>query len=121
MMNRVSPQADISGRPFRGLSTITPLLASLSTDNNIIPAAILQIENPVEYFLIGSECKARFSDYLQHCISIRLERLALAVYLRKGDAATLMAGSAGGQAVASLSFCLCPLYCSENVGVSSKT
>lgn len=115
MANQVSPQVDIGGLTLRGLSAFTPLLASLSTDN-VAPTAMLQMENLGGCFLISGEYAAKVPDYLQRCSSVRLERLALTVGWRKGDAASLMAASAGGQAVALLSLCLHTLYSSAYAG-----
>lgn len=115
MANQVIPQVDVGGLTLRGLSAFTPLLASLSTDN-VVPTAMLQMENLGGRFLISGEYAAKVPDYLQRCASVRLERLALMVGWRKGDAASLMAGSAGGQAVALLSLCLFTLYTPEEVG-----
>lgn len=115
MANQVSPQVDIGGLTLRGLSAFTPLLASLSTDN-VVPTAMLQMENLGGCFLISGEYAAKVPDYLQRCSSVRLECLALTVGWRKGDAASLMAGSAGGQAVALLSLCLHTLYNSADAG-----
>lgn len=115
MANQIIPQVDIGGLTLRGLSSFAPLLASLSTDN-VVPTAMLQMENLGGCFLISGEYAAKVPDYLQRCSSVRLERLALTVGWRKGDAASLMAGSAGGQAVALLCLCLLTLYKSAEAG-----
>lgn len=116
MANLISPQVDIGGLTLRGLSAFTPLLASLSTDN-IVPTAMLQMENLGGYFLISGEYTAKVPDYLQRCSSLRLERLAFNVGWHNGDATSLMASSAGGQAVALLSLCLLALYNSADAGI----
>lgn len=115
MANQISPQVDIGGLTLRGLSAFTPLLASLSIDN-VVPTAVLQMENLGGRFLISGEYAAKVPDYLQRCSSVRLERLALTVGWRKGDTASLMASSAGGQALALLSLCLLTLYGSNDAG-----
>ncbi|MCJ1463375.1 hypothetical protein MMC07_001982 [Pseudocyphellaria aurata] len=115
MANQVIPQVDVGGLTLQGLSAFGPLLASISADN-VVPTAMIQMENLGGRFLISGEYAAKVPDYLQRCSSVRLERLALTIGWRKGDAASLMAGSAGGQAVALLSLCLLTLYTPVEAG-----
>lgn len=54
---------------------------------------------------------------LQRCRNVRLDNLALSVGRRKNDSASLMAESAGGQAVALLSMCLMNLFKHSDAGL----
>ena len=53
---------------------------------------------------------------MRRCDSIQFERMALLVGWRKGDAASIMASSAGGQSIALLSMCLLNVLDLKQVG-----
>ena len=57
---------------------------------------MLQMEKLGGGFLISGKYAKKVPDYLQRCSSVPLGNLALSIGWRKGDAASLMAGSAGG-------------------------
>ncbi|KAG8533941.1 uncharacterized protein KY384_001682 [Bacidia gigantensis] len=115
MSGSVSPQVDVGALSIRGLSTFGPLLAALSADN-VAPTAAIQLEQLGAMFLISGKHAAEIPDHLQRCSSIPIGRLALSVGWRKGDTASAMASSAGGQAVALLSLCLFNLYKDSHAG-----
>lgn len=105
MPNEVSTQIDISHLTLQGLSSFTSLLATLSADD-VSPMAMIQMENLGAAFPTNGKYAAQVPDYLQRCSSSRLDRIGFVVGWRKGDSASLMAKSAGGQAIALLSTCL---------------
>lgn len=105
MANQVVPQVDIGALSLRGLSAFGPLLAVLSADN-VAPTAMLQMQALGSCFLTSGPYAAKVPDHLRRCTSVRLDRLALSVGWRKGDAASYMADTAGGQAVSLLALCL---------------
>jgi hypothetical protein len=105
MANQVVPQVDIGALSLRGLSAFGPLLAALSADN-VAPTAMLQMQALGSCFLTSGPYAAKVPDHLRRCTSVRLDRLALSVGWRKGDATSYMADTAGGQAVSLLALCL---------------
>ena len=115
MNNQITPQLDVGSTTIRALSAYGPLLQSLSADN-VIPMAMIQMESLGSAFVISGKYAAKVPDYLQRCSSVRLERLAMSIGWCKGDAASRMASSAGGQASAPLSLCLFSLYDAEAAG-----
>ena len=115
MVNSITPQVDVGTVSLSGLSAFTSVLTALSADN-VVPMAMLQMEKLGAGFLISGEYAAKVPDYLQRCSSVPLGNLALSIGWRKGDAASLMASSAGGQAAALLALCLFNLYNSVDAG-----
>lgn len=121
MAYSVSPQVDVGALSIRGLSAFGPLLEALSADN-VYPTAVIQMESLGGTFLISGKHAAKVPDHLQRCSSVPLcsslplGRLALYAGWRKGDTASTMAGSAGGQAVALLSLCIFNLYAASEAG-----
>lgn len=109
MASSVSPQVDVGALSIRGLPSFRPLLEALSADN-VAPTAVIQMEQLDHTILISGKHAAKLPDTLQRCSSIPISRLAISVGWRKGDTASAMACSAGGQAVALLSLCLFSLY-----------
>lgn len=108
-MSQVSPQVDVGGLTLNGLAAFAPVLAALSSDD-VTPLAIVQMENLGSLFHINGKYALQVPDLLQRCKSTRLDRLGLLVGWRKGDSASLMAQSAGGQAISLLSMCMSNLY-----------
>lgn len=100
------------GLSISGLAAFAPVLAALSADN-VTPLAMVQMENLGSLFHINGKYAIQVPDLLQRCKSTRLDRLGLLVGWRKGDSASLMAQSAGGQAISLLSMCISNLYGSE--------
>lgn len=108
-MSYITPQVDVGSLTLNGLTALTPLLSVLSADN-VDSLAMVQMENLGSLFHINGKYARQLPDLLQRCKSTRVDRLGLLIGWRKGDAASLMAQSAGGQAVALLSMCLSNLY-----------
>ena len=75
---------------------------------------MLQMERLGTFFPINGPKAARVPDLLQRCNSVRLDRLSLAIRWRKGDSASLMSESAGGQAVSLLCACIFSLFNDED-------
>ncbi|GAB1211175.1 hypothetical protein ATERTT37_000287 [Aspergillus terreus] len=110
-----------------GLNVFSKLLATLTADD-VNPMAMIQMENLGAAFPTSGKYAAqsdkenihfdkpiKVPDMLQRCNSSRLDRLGLVVGWRKGDAAALMAKSAGGQAIALLATALRSLCKSGDV------
>lgn len=112
MANQVAPQVDIGTLSLQGLSAFGPLLAALSADN-VTSIAMLQLQALGDCFLTSGPYAAKVPDYLRRCTSVRLDRLALSVGWRKGDSASYMADSAGGQSVSQLCLCLFNVFYAE--------
>ena len=105
MANQIVPQVDIGALSLQGLLAFTPLLATLSADN-VTLTAMLQLRDLGGCFLTSGKYARKVPDCLRRCTSVRLDRLAVSVGWRKGDTASFMADSAGGQAVSLLALCL---------------
>jgi hypothetical protein len=114
-MTQVGPQVDVGVLTINGLAAFSPVLAILSADN-VTPLAMVQMENLGSIFHINGEYAHEVPNLLQRYSSTRLDRLGIAVGWRKGDAASLMAKSAGGQAVSLFSTCLLSLYSPSDTG-----
>ncbi|ERF74438.1 hypothetical protein EPUS_06616 [Endocarpon pusillum Z07020] len=113
MPRDVIPQVDVGALTLNGLAAFSPLIAALSTDN-VSPMAMIQLQSLGDLFHTSGRYAARVPDLLQRCSSVPLDQLGMAIGWRKGDAASLMAQSAGGQAIALLCFCLVNLYPRES-------
>ena len=109
MSQAVAPQMDVGSFSLRGLTLVAPLLAVISSDN-VSPTAVVQMENLGALFHINGEYAMKVPTLLQRSKSIPLDRLGVAVGWRKGDTASIMAQTAGGQALALLSLWLVSLY-----------
>ncbi|OBT49988.1 hypothetical protein VE04_10190, partial [Pseudogymnoascus sp. 24MN13] len=114
-MSQVAPQVDVGGLTLNGLAAFGPVLSALSADD-VTPLAMVQMENLGSLFHINGQHALQVPDLLQRCKSTRLDRLGLLVGWRKGDSASLMAQSAGGQAISLLSMCILNLYDEFNTG-----
>lgn len=115
MPKEVSPQVDIGSLTLNGLASFTPILAALTADN-VHPMAMVQLENLGSLFHTSGKFAAKVPDLLQRCSSTRLDHLGMSLGWRKGDAASIMSQSAGGQAMALLCFYLRNLYTSADCG-----
>lgn len=115
MAQQIVPQVDVGSLSLQGLSRFSQMLSTLSADN-VLPMAMIQMENLGALFPTNGEHAAKVPDLLQRYSSIRIDRLSLAIGWRKGDAASLMATSAGGQAVSLLCVCLCSLLTPADTG-----
>ena len=101
----VLPQVEVGGLALNGLRAFSPLLAAMTSDN-VAPTAMIQLEELGQCFHINGKFSQRLPDLLQRCSSTRLDQLGLIVGWRRGDAASLMSKTAGGQSIALLCFCL---------------
>ncbi|KAJ5665850.1 uncharacterized protein N7477_008298 [Penicillium maclennaniae] len=109
MSNSVDVQFDVSNLTLLGLGSFTNVLSALSADD-VQPTAMIQLEKLGGSFPISGPLRSQIPDHLQRCSSKRLERLGVTIGWRKGDAASLMSHSAGGQAIALLATCLENIY-----------
>jgi hypothetical protein len=114
-MNQVAPQVDVGTLTINGLAAFSPVLAILSADN-VTPLAMVQMENLGSIFHINGEYAQEVPNLLQRYSSTRLDRLGILIGWRKGDAASLMAKSAGGQAISLFATCLLSLYSPSDAG-----
>ncbi|KFY01145.1 hypothetical protein V490_01062 [Pseudogymnoascus sp. VKM F-3557] len=113
-MSQITPQVDIGNLTLNGLTAFAPILAALSADD-VAPLAMVQMENLGALFLVNGKYALKVPDLLRRCQSTVMERLSLHIGWRKGDAASLMAQSAGGQAISLLSMCIINLYDPEDM------
>lgn len=109
MSSDISAQVDVGSLSLSGLKQVAGILSVLSADD-VQPMAMLQLQDLGTLFSISGPVASKVPDYLLRCKSVRIERLGYLVGWRKGDSASLMAQSTGGQAVALLSVCLWSLY-----------
>lgn len=109
MSSDISAQVDVGALSLSGLGAFRTVLSTLSADD-VQPMAMLQLQDLGSLFPISGPVASKVPDYLLRHKSVRIERLGLMVGWRKGDSASLMAQSTGGQAIALLSVCLCSLY-----------
>ncbi|KAL8789468.1 MAG: hypothetical protein Q9195_006793 [Heterodermia aff. obscurata] len=115
MSGAIQSQADVGSLSLQGLSAFSSVLAILSADD-VAPTAVIQLERLGAMLPTNGDYAEKVKTLLQRCSSNRLNHLALVVGWRKNDSASLMAGSAGGQAVALLSMCLGNLFNYGNCG-----
>lgn len=116
MSRDVQLQADIGSLGLQGLGAFTSILATLSADN-VSPMALIQLEQLGSNFPVNGKLAEDVKGLLQRCKDKRLDHFAFAMGWRKNDSASLMAQSAGGQAIALLSACLSNLYADDNTGI----
>lgn len=116
MSRAVQSQADVGNLSIAGLSAFSSILATLSADN-VVPMALIQLERLGAALPTSGEYADRAKDLLQRCSDVRLDHLAMIIGWRKNDSASLMAESAGGQAIALVSMCLMNLYWRADVGM----
>ena len=115
MTKKVAPQEDVGSLSLQGLARFSQMLSTLSADN-VSPMAMIQMEKLGALFPVNGEYAAKVPDLLQRYSSVQIDRLSLAIGWRKGDAASLMATSADGQAVSLLCVCLCSLLRPDDIG-----
>lgn len=116
MSNAIQLQADIGGLGIQGLGAFSTVLSTLSADN-VTPMAMVQMENLGALFHVNGPFAEQVPDMLKRFSSQPLGRLAVSVGWRRGDSASLMADSSGGQAIALLSLCLTNLFPADNVAL----
>lgn len=114
-MSQVAPQVDVGSLTLSGLASFAPILAVLSADD-VDSLAMIQMQNLGSLFHTNGKYACQVPDLLRRCKSTRVDRIGLLVGWRKGDAASLMAASAGGQAIALLSMCIVNLYKPADIG-----
>ncbi|KAG2417640.1 hypothetical protein HFD88_008859 [Aspergillus terreus] len=112
MSGPLNTQVDIGNLSLASLGLFSTMLTALSADD-VQPVAMIQMQNLGAAFPVSGPIPTKAPDYLQRCHSTRLERVGIVVGWRKGDAASLMAQSAGGQAIALLAVYL------QNIGAKS--
>ncbi|KAG8529102.1 uncharacterized protein KY384_005737 [Bacidia gigantensis] len=116
MSRDVQLQSDVGGLSLQGVRAASSILAILSADN-VAPLALIQLENLGAMFFTSGEYAEKVKTLLHRCSDVRLEHLSMAVGWRKNDTASLMAQSAGGQAVALISLCLTSLFRNSDTGM----
>ena len=109
MSRAVQSQADVGNLSLAGLSAFSSILATLSADN-VVPMALIQMERLGATLPTSGEYADKAKNLLQRCSNVRLDNLAIVIGWRKNDSASLMAESAGGQAIALVSMCLINLF-----------
>ena len=101
----VQSQADVGALSIQGLGAFSTILATLSADN-VSPIVMVQMEQLGSHFLTNGPHAEKCKGLMQRCSNTRLDRLGLLIGWRKNDAVSMMANSAGGQAIALLCVCL---------------
>ena len=79
---------------------------------------MVQMERLGATVLVNGPHAERCKDLMQRCSSTRLDRLGLLIGWRKDDSVSLMAASAGGQAITLPSMCLSNVFLIEDVGLT---
>ncbi|KAL8692388.1 MAG: hypothetical protein Q9218_002578 [Villophora microphyllina] len=115
MSDTVSLQADVGNLSLAGLNSFRSVLSALSTDD-VQPSAMLQVQDIGSLFHANGKFASTVSDELQRSPSHRLDMLSCAIGWRKGDASSLLAQSAGGQAAALLALFLRNTYDHRTAG-----
>ena len=115
MSRAVQSQADVGNLSIAGLSAFSSILATLSADN-VVPMALIQMEKLGAALPTSGEYADRAKGLLQRCSDVRLDHLAMVIGWRKNDSASLMAETAGGQAIALVSMCLTNLFGRADTG-----
>ena len=115
MSRAVQSQADVGNLSLAGLSAFSSILATLSADN-VVPMALIQMGELGAALPTNGEYADRAKGLLQRCSDVRLDHLAMVIGWRKNDSASLMAESAGGQAIALVSMCLMNLFKRADTG-----
>ena len=116
MSRAVQSQADVGNLSIAGLSAFSSILATLSADN-VVPMALIQMEKLGAALPTSGEYTDKAKNLLQRCSDVRLDHLAIVIGWRKNDSSSLMAESAGGQAIALVSMCLTNLFQHQGTGM----
>ncbi|KAL8707180.1 MAG: hypothetical protein Q9220_007747 [cf. Caloplaca sp. 1 TL-2023] len=111
----VDLQADVGNLGLAGLGGFRSILATLSTDD-VQPSAMLQLQDIGSLFHANGAFASTVSDELQRFSSYRIEKLSMTIGWRKGDAVSLLAQSAGGQAAALLALWLRSSFSRDKAG-----
>ncbi|KAK7218477.1 hypothetical protein V2G26_006480 [Clonostachys chloroleuca] len=115
MSQQVQTQVDVGSLSLRGFGLFTDMLAVLSADN-VTPMAMIQMEQLGSLFHVNGRFATKVPELLTRASSHPIGRLTLAVGWRRGDSVSLLAESAGGQAMSLLSLCITNIYNEEAVG-----
>ncbi|KAF7532485.1 hypothetical protein G7054_g7909 [Neopestalotiopsis clavispora] len=116
MPNSVSLQADIGVLGLSGLGAFTTILSAMSRDN-VQPMAMMLLENLGSLFHVNGPYSSRVPEAMTRVTSHPVGRLSLAVGWRRGDAISVFAETAGGQAITLLATCLVNIYEDRNYGL----
>ncbi|KAJ5225456.1 hypothetical protein N7468_006681 [Penicillium chermesinum] len=109
MSGDINTQVDMSSLSLADLGQFSTQLSVLSADN-VQPAAMLQLQELGAVFPTSGPVAKNVPNHLLRCKSRRIERLGLIIGWREGDSASLMAQSAGGQAISLVATCLWNTY-----------
>lgn len=99
MPDALATQVDVGSLSLASLGAFSTILTALLADD-VEPIAMIQLQNLGAAFPVSGPITVKAPDYLKRFNSTRLERLGIIVGWRKGDSASLMAQSTGGQAIA---------------------
>ena len=105
MPGEISLQADVGALSLQGLGGWTKWLNVLTADD-VAPKAQVEMKALGGLFHTSGRFAEKVKTELQRCPSVRQDRIALELGWRKGDSPSIMADSAGGQAIALLSLCM---------------
>lgn len=105
MSKEIAQQVDVGSLTLNSLSAFNTVLSAISADD-ITPGSLIQLSALGSHFHVSGQHAAQIPDLLQRTASTRLDRLGIVIGWKKGDAASYMAHSAGGQAVSLLCLCL---------------
>ncbi|ETS74846.1 hypothetical protein PFICI_13330 [Pestalotiopsis fici W106-1] len=116
MPNNVALQADIGSLGLSGLGAFTTLLSAMSKDN-VQPMAMMLLENLGSLFHVNGPYASHVPEVMTRAVSHPVGRLSLAVGWRRGDAISVFAQTAGGQAITLLATCLANIYEEHRYGL----
>ena len=116
MRDQTQLQCDLSPLGIAGLGAFRTVLATLSSDN-IAPTALVEIEQLGANFKVSGRFAAKVPDLLGRFNIQTIGRLAVTVGWRKGDSASYLAETAGGQSAALLSVSLANLFRNPEYGL----
>ena len=112
----IQVQAGIDSLSLAGANILQKLMGAATADD-VAPAAVIQIEQLGAMFnASGPFFEDKIHDALRRCHSRQLERIGLIVGWRKGDTCSLLAETAGGQAIALIIFCLANMTNTKSCG-----
>lgn len=105
MAQHLIPQIDVGAVSANGVSAVNSLLTAVSADD-VAPTALIQLSELGSHFHISGPYAKDIPNFLQRTSSTRLDRLGLLVGWKRGDAASYIANTAGGQAIALVCLCI---------------
>lgn len=116
MSGNVALQADVGILGLSGLGAFTTLLSAMSADN-VQPMAMMLLENLGSLFHVNGPHASRVPDVMTRVVSHPVGRISLAVGWRRGDAISIFAETAGGQAITLLATSLVNIYEERHYGL----